>query len=235
MTFEEFVELDDAQKRTFYLSLEWHPFVMALLDDTELHEGYPKVDGLRRVGELLLGDIIDSKPIEVFPVNGNSLGRATVSYSITFRWWDTSERTYADVADVFNDGQHGNINDDFIVYALATAATRAEGRALRKALKLKICTAEEISDKAKVVNRTLTSGFVDDSITDNQIKFMNTRCRKLDVDVMKLVNSNGERYEKIERLTKKQASTFIEMLNSANRGETQMPQEVLGYQENWRN
>ena len=87
----------------------------------------------------------------------------------------------------------------------------------------------------KVANRTLTSGFVDDSITDNQIKFMNTRCRKLDVDVMKLVNSNGERYEKIERLTKKQASTFIEMLNSANRGETQMPQEVLGYQENWRN
>ena len=44
MTFEEFVELDDAQKRTFYLSLEWHPFVMSLLDDTELHEGYPKVD-----------------------------------------------------------------------------------------------------------------------------------------------------------------------------------------------
>ena len=35
MTFEEFVELDATQKRTFYLSLEWHPFVMALLDDTE--------------------------------------------------------------------------------------------------------------------------------------------------------------------------------------------------------
>ena len=87
MKFEEFAELDNAQKRSFYLSLSWHPFVMSLLDETELNEGYPKADGLRRVGELLLGDIIDSKPIEVFPVNGNSLGRATVSYSITFKWW----------------------------------------------------------------------------------------------------------------------------------------------------
>jgi hypothetical protein len=85
MKFEEFTELDNAQKRSFYLSLDWHPFVMSLLDETELNEGYPKADGLRRVGELLLGDIIDSKPTEVFPVNGNSLGRATVSYSITFK------------------------------------------------------------------------------------------------------------------------------------------------------
>ena len=233
MTFEEFVELDNEQKRAFYLSLHWHPFVMSLLDETELNEGYPKADGLRRVGELLLGDIIDSKPTEVFPVNGNSLGRATVSYSITFKWWDDSTRTYADVADVFNDGQYGNIDDNFIVYALATASTRAEGRALRKALKLKVCTAEEISDKVKV--KVSGSISVDDAITQNQIKFMNTRCKQLDVDVMRLVNSNGERYDRIERLTKKQASTLIEMLNSAGRGESEIPKEVLGYQENWRN
>ena len=237
MKFEEFAELDNAQKRSFYLSLGWHPFVMSLLDETELNEGYPKADGLRRVGELLLGDIIDSKPTEVFPVNGNSLGRATVSYSITFKWWDDSTRTYADVADVFNDGQYGNINDDFIVYALATASTRAEGRALRKALKLKICTAEEISDKVKVNNKASNTGLlsVDDSITENQIKFMNSRCKQLDVDIMKLVSSNGERHENIDKLTKKQGSTFIDTLNRATRGETKMPQEVLGYQENWRN
>ena len=235
MTFEEFAELDNEQKRAFYLSLEWHPFVMSLLDETELNEGYPKADGLRRVGELLLGDIIDSKPTQVFPVNGNGIGRATVSYSITFRWWDGSERTYADVADVFNDGQSGNIDDNFIVFALATASTRAEGRALRKALKLKVCTAEEISDKLKVKVKATGNISVDDSITENQIKFMNAKCKQLNVDVMRLVNSNGERHDRIERLTKKQASTIIEMLNSASRQESQIPQEVLGYQENWRN
>ena len=64
---------------------------------------------------------------------------------------------------------------------------------------------------------------------------MNSRCKQLDVDIMKLVSSNGERHENIDKLTKKQGSTFIDTLNRATRGETKMPQEVLGYQENWRN
>lgn len=98
-------------------------------------------------------------------------------------------------------------------------------------------TAEEISDKVKVNNKASNTGSlsVDDSITENQIKFMNSRCKQLDVDIMKLVSSNGERHENIDKLTKKQGSTFIDTLNRATRGETKMPQEVLGYQENWRN
>ena len=147
MDLETFEKSEAMLKRRFYLSGEWHNFVMMQLDKSEMIDGLPKVNGLRRVAELLLWDIIDSKPTEVFPVQGNSLGRASVLYSITFRWWDESERTYADVADAFNDGQNWNIDDDFIVYALATASTRAEGRALRKALKLKTCTAEEIGPK----------------------------------------------------------------------------------------
>ena len=94
MKLEDFEKMTSEEKRKFYLSLDWHPFVMSLLDSTELNEGFPKADGLRRVGELLLGDIIDSKPLEVIPVNGNGAGSATVSYSVTFSWWDGIEQRY---------------------------------------------------------------------------------------------------------------------------------------------
>ena len=231
MKLEEFEVMTSAEKRSFYLSLDWHPFVMSLLDPTELNEGFPKADGLRRVGELLLGDIVDSKPLEVIPVNGNGVGRATVSYSVTFKWWDDSTRTYADAADCFE----GNINDEFIVFSLATAVTRAEGRALRKALKLKVCTAEEISDKVKVKPKTSSNGGNDTSITEPQIKFMNAKCKALNINVMELLNSGDERYEKVEQVAKKKCSEFITLLGEFGSGDKDIPETIVNYQENWRN
>jgi len=231
MKFEDFEMMTSEEKRKFYLSLDWHPFVMSLLDSTELNEGFPKADGLRRVGELLLGDIIDSKPLEVIPVNGNGAGRATVSYSVTFSWWDGTVRTYADAADCFE----GNINEEFIVFSLATAVTRAEGRALRKALKLKVCTAEEISDKVKVRPKTRSSGGNDTSVTEPQIKFMNAKCKALNINVMELLNSGDERFEKVEQVAKKKCSEFITLLGEFGSGAKEIPETLLNYEESWRN
>lgn len=232
MKLEEFEVMTVEEKRKFYLSLDWHPFVMSLLDETEIVEGFPKADGLRRVGEMLLGDIIYSTPTEVVPVNGNGVGRATVTYAVTFKWWDGTERTYADSADCFE----GNINEEFIVFSLATAVTRAEGRALRKALKLKVCTAEEISDKAKITphkgNATPTN---DSMVTEPQIKFMNAKCKALNINVMELLNSGDERYSSVEQVSKKQCSAFITLLGEYGSGQKDIPESIVNYQENWRN
>ena len=51
--------------------------------------------------------------------------------------------TFCDVADSWE----GNTDDMFCVYSTATAATRAEGRALRKALRLRVVAAEEVTKK----------------------------------------------------------------------------------------
>lgn len=230
MTLEEFLKLDHAKKKEFYLSLEWHDFVMSLLDETEQVKGYPKADGLRRVSEILLGDIINSEPTEVVPVNGNALGRATVCYAITFMWWDDTMRTYSDVADVFQ----GNVDDEFLPFALATAATRAEGRALRKALKLKKCTIEELTQETKPVKVKASSTFSSDLATENQIQFLRTRCKSLDIDVIKFINSSDERYERIDVMTKKKCSEFLDLVNEYYRKDKEIPEEIIGYQENWR-
>ena len=118
-----------------YGSKEWNEFVMSQFENNELIDGNPICAGLRRVAEELLGDIISSGPSEVYPsTDPNGPGRATVVYQVVFNWMNSGEvRTYSEVADVW----HGNTDDLFCAHPVATASTRAEGRALRKALKVR--------------------------------------------------------------------------------------------------
>lgn len=111
-------------------SIEWNDYVMSKFDEAELFDGMPLAAGLRRVAELLLGTIVYSGPTQVFPPKDDgSHGRATVVWKIEF----ANGVCFSDVADCWE----GNTDDAFCAFAVATAATRAEARALRKALRLK--------------------------------------------------------------------------------------------------
>jgi len=59
-------ECPDPPSRPRYDSPEWNEYVMGLFDEGELIDGkYPNVNSLRRLAELLLGEIIFSGPIRV--------------------------------------------------------------------------------------------------------------------------------------------------------------------------
>ena len=123
------IEENNAEEDTpSMFSEEWNEYVMAHFKRNELIDGNPICAGLRRVAELLLGDIIESGPEQVFPASdSNGPGRATVVFSVTFNLMNTgSIRTFKEVADVW----HGNTDDLFCAHPVATASTRAEGRAL---------------------------------------------------------------------------------------------------------
>src|SRR5690606_27810229 len=106
-----------------------------LFEPKELIDGNPNCAALRRVSELVLGDIVSSGPSQVFPATDpNGPGRATVVFEVIFDWGNTGNfRTFKEVADCW----HGNTDDLFCAHPVATASTRAEGRVLRKALKVK--------------------------------------------------------------------------------------------------
>jgi hypothetical protein len=223
--------------RPRYGSKEWHEYIMSKFEPEELFDGNPTCAGLRRVAEEELGDIIFSGPSQVFPsTSDNGPGRATVVYEIQIDWRGTGFiRTYKEVADVW----HGNCDDLFCAHPVATASTRAEGRALRKALKVRCLAAEELAKKdiAAIVRQTVkiegvTNGEITDKdkITMAQINFIDNKCKQLNINVKNLVGNVD-----INTLTKKVASDLLAKLTKHQTGEDKLPDSLVGYNKDWRN
>ena len=205
---------------------------MSLFQKNELVEGNPICAGLRRVAELLLGDVIESGPEQVFPAtDALGPGRATVLYKVAFNWMNSGEiRIWKDVADVW----HGNTDDLFCAHPVATAATRAEGRALRKALKVRCLAAEELAKKdiVEIVQQSVT--VTDDSrISLQQIQFIDTKCSQLDIDILKFINIGENTYSSINDVTKDCAKMMVKHLNSYQNSNKEIPNNIKGYK-NWR-
>lgn len=223
------------------LSPEWHNYVMSEFRPDELIDGNPITAGLRRVIEIVLGEIIETGPSQVFPSNdSNGPGRATVVYKIVLQEYRTGKiKSYADTADVW----HGNTDDLFCAHPVATASTRAEGRALRKALKLRVLAAEELAKKdiVSIVQQTIPGTPTDggwnpeEKISVQQVSFIDTKCRQLDIDVLKFINSGSDIYKQINEINKDTASKMIKQLNNYQNGEADIPAGISSYQPNWRN
>jgi hypothetical protein len=226
------VVLEDAPH---ILSPEWHDYAMNLFNEDELVDGHPLVAGLRRVSELVIGQILFSGPTQVFPVQRDDHhGRATVVFTVKF----ANGSTYSEVADSWE----GNTDDMFCAYAVAIASTRAEARALRKALKIKGVAAEELTkkDTAKIVRqissvKESSGGDYDDQsrMSDAQYNFIDIKCKQLNIDGQKMFKEifNADHNKKV---SKKIASDIIDTLNNYQRDKSSIPESVVGYKEEWR-
>jgi len=216
------------------LSPEWTDYVKTLFDESETIDGNPLVHGLRRVAEQVLGPIAFSGPTQVFPVQTeHGVGRATVVFTVRF----VSGLECAEVADSWE----GNTDDTFCAFAVAIASTRAEARALRKALKMRGVAAEELTkkDTAKIVRQASqvtrqSDGEYDETtsgMTDNQARFLDAKCKQLNVNVKKLfgvkLNVDTNRV-----ISKKQASDAIELVNSFQQSD--VADELVGYLPDWK-
>ena len=220
-------------------SPEWHDYVMSKFNSNELIDGNPITAGLRRVAEVVLGEITSTGPVKVFPAQDpNGPGRATVVYEVIIREYETGNiKRYADTADVW----HGNTDDLFCAHPVATASTRAEGRALRKALKLRVLAAEELAKKdiVEIVQQTTARPTDGDwnpqeKISVQQVSFIDTKCRQLDIDVANFINSGTDAYKNINEINKATASKMIKQLNNYQNGEADIPAAITSYKPNWR-
>jgi len=213
----------------------WNDYVMSKFIDKELYDGNPLVHGLRRVAELVIGSIVRSGPTQVFPPQRDDHhGRATVVFTVEFE----NGMIYSEVADCWE----GNTDDMFCAYAIATASTRAEGRALRKALRIRAVAAEEMTkkDTAKIVRelsakKEVSDGGYDDSsrMSDAQHNFIDVKCKQLGVNGA-LLFTTVFNVDNNRKITKKVASDIIDTLNEYQRDKTTIPEAILGYAEEWR-
>lgn len=196
---------------------EWTKYVLTLFAADELDNGSPKVDGLRRVADKLYGsfniqtDVIDAPRID-------NAGRASVVVRLEFREGDKRGWKVDGAADVFS----GNTDRKYASHSLATAETRAEGRALRKALKLtKILSAEETYNAADDES-TGTDGRIVHGMTNS----LNVMANKIKVDALKAAIKMGCDVQALDELTHKQGLKLSEQLGKYQRNEEVIPDEI---------
>ena len=209
------------------LSPEWSDYVLSCLDEDEMRDGSPLVHGLRRLSELFIGEIIFSSPVESHFVKGEGAGRASINYRVTFKTKDGTEKTYGDVADAWE----GNTDVMFLVHAPAMASTRAEARALRKALKLKAVSAEELHSKDNA-SQTIAKNS-ETRIQPQQVNLIDKKCESLNIDVEKFI-SVDRMYDSIHEIEKELAIKMIKKLNKFTNEPDSIPEEIKKYKKNWR-
>lgn len=210
-------------------SREWEDYVFSLLYPSEFEEKdgikYPKSSGLRRLTQKLIGPIVKSGPVSVTQIDNES---ATVIYELHVLYntinvtnanqyireddfTSASLRVYSAAANVYR----GNTPDTFAVHSVATAETRAEGRALKRALSLSTYTAEEMNndkDVQSVFENKVKS--TESKIKSTQITAITTLCGRLGIDVHKFAaNQFPEHLVFDDTLSYERASKLMVILN----------------------
>jgi hypothetical protein len=215
-----------------YYDPSWHDYVMSQFTPEELIDGkYPNVNALRRVVELLLGEIVDSGPIET-QTSMDNMSKAVVTYEVVIEWkLDVKYDNLLDLSDknIFTPKRFrsvasshiGNTDDVYAVFPESIAETRAEGRALRRALRLGVVCSDELTkkDTSEFVRQQQemknTDGEWNENsfITDQQINSIVLLCERLKIDLDKFINSGSKSYSNIKEVSRSAAAGMLKRLN----------------------
>lgn len=199
-----------------YASPEWSDYVMGLFRPDEMMAGYPKVNGLRRIANYLLGDIVESQASEMVVIGGAGEKTVVINYKVVIEWnlnypvgfgnlgGQKQLRTFGGVADCNESAQV------FGKHPSACAESKGESRALRKALCLNTLTADELmsgeDNELSGIPRA-TSG-----ITSALKTVITSKCKALNIKPDMVIKDCG--YEKtLDTLTMAEGQSVFETIN----------------------
>jgi len=204
-------------------SSKWADFILDQLFDSELVMGSPTTDGLRRVTDLEFGEILESETEILELPNRNANAKATAKHTLVIRKYltDSVIRVSACV-DVLCD----KLPSPFNQHLVSTACTRAEGKALRRALKIRVQTAEELSNSEDIED---TTG--NDAMNDQQIIAIKVLCKRNNVDLVKFLKDNSEKNKTIKDIKNIEGRHIMNKLSQYQR--EGVPEELAGYDEGW--
>jgi hypothetical protein len=201
---------------------EWTDYVLGHFVDSELKDGMPTCDGLRRVFRLLIGRISTVQMTVIKPPTSQDPS-ATVMCTLSYNGHCSScrDRSGGKISDVFDVNQE-NTPWPYNKTPVASAATKAEARVLRKALGLsRVYSSEEIQEGVDAVH-SLSESVSDDNkpMADSAKTAILTMTQRLGIDPSKLIKDLdfGES-KSINDLSYKESHQVISKLNQFSRGE----------------
>ena len=231
---EDVVVVEEVSKTVTPNDLEWTDHVLGLLSDDEKIMGNPTTDGLRRVFEIALDcTVISAESNVVQSPSVENERRATVTHTLTYLLNNKElapefiMRSATGAADVY----WGNCDKIYRNHPVAVAETRAEGRALRRALKLrKVVAAEELSKD--IDTEHLEENNIG-KINSTQINFFDVFGKRLDVNIHKLLDKLAIDNKNVYNIPYDDAVKTITTLSSYQQN-NDIPEEVKGYDSNWK-
>ena len=233
--FEEIVEtaieenveyVDNDIKTPSEYDPEWSEYLLDQLSDSELINGAPTVDGLRRITEKCFGEIIGSNSTIIESPTSQNNQRCTICHTLTISKYRSAQSISVDgCVDVL----YHKTPYPFKDHLVATADTRAEGKALRRALKIRVITAEELQNEDE--QEALSS---DELVNDQQVLALNQLCKRLDLSVTSFVKGEHKKVKKINELRNLEARLLIAKLSEFQRTPKDVPESYMGYDENWK-
>jgi len=202
---------------------KWNDHVLSCFSEDELDNGYPKLHGLRRVTEMLIGRI-DSNQVELVqnPIPENSYS-AIVKCNIECVAELCSNR-YSDIGEA---NPHNIKAVEFKKYPLAIALARAEARVLRKLLRLKIISADEMEG---------SEGF--ELINETQISAINLICKRNNINALELLKDFMRKNDLIKRgkfsYRKMPHDVAAKLIDQLSEDQYAITDELKNYVPDWR-
>lgn len=223
------VKKEEEKKVPEKTSIEWHDYVMSHFQPDELFEGNPKVDGLFRITEKLLGPITEVYSTVVEAASERNGYCATVQCQISIeREGKTFPERYSGVGDC----SLRNADSTYSKFPSSLAETRAKARALRTALRLRNTVAAE--ELMPIEGKDETEEF----IKDEQITIIDTLCSKMNINVVEVINHvakvNNYVVRTVSGMHKHIAGKIIRLLNSYQDDRTKIEPTFIGYKKEWR-
>jgi hypothetical protein len=215
--------------------IEWTDYVLGLLSEDEKISGNPTTDGLRRVFESVMNcRVIGSTSQVIQSPDPNNEKRATVVHKLTFclnSGASDPNPLYTIEVDGSADVYWGNCDKIYRNHPVAVAETRAEGRALRRALRLrKVVAAEEISKEIE----DNPDGESVNKISNNQLNFIDVLSKRLDINVNKMLEHLGYNHKNIYNIEHSDAINIIKTLSSYQQDPSSINADILEYDSNWK-
>lgn len=209
--------------------LGWTDYVLGLLSEDEKIVGNPTTDGLRRIFESAMNcRIVQSTSEVVQSPSPDNEKRATVVHTLSYF---VKSEDYASTVSGSADVYWGNCDKVYRNHPVAVAETRAEGRALRRALRLrKVVAAEELSKDIE--------DHPDDSsvskISVNQINFIDVIAQRLNVNVIDLMKTLDMDTSNVYNISHEDAVKTIRHLTTLQQDMSKIDSTLLGYDNNWK-
>jgi len=180
--------------------VRWQSYVMSIFTKDELVEDRPTLQGLRRVSQLIMGPIIRCEVKEVYVYGDNMCAIVEIEFPNKLEY---DSCVFSDVSDV----NERNTQEPYSKYPASVASSRAEARALRRALNLSIVSDEEITGRPEGEVAYISTA---------QKRMISSRCKDLNVDEEKFFSHYDG----------KDGSELVQLINQFQQDMSTIPEEV---------